>query len=84
MVSASLEESRISSPIATVICVERVLVVGWERLEEGRGTNIFEHLDFGAYAFHFGVVLVFQFGEDGVAVLASVRIGTPVSRRIDQ
>lgn len=48
------------------------------------GTNIFEHLDFGAYAFHFGVVLVFQFGEDGVAVLASVWVGTPVSRRIGQ
>lgn len=31
MVSASLEESRISSPIATVICVERLLVVEGER-----------------------------------------------------
>ena len=84
MVSASLEESRISSPIATVICVERVLVVGGERLEEGRGNDIFEHLDFGAYAFDFGVVLVFEFREDGVAVLASVWVGTPVSPRIEQ
>ena len=48
------------------------------------GTDIFEHLDFGAYAFDFGVVLVFEFREDGVAVLASVWVGTPVSRRIDQ
>ena len=39
---------------------------------KGRGTDIFEHLDFGAYAFDFGVVLVFEFREDGVAVLASV------------
>ena len=37
MVSASLEESRISSPIATVICVERLLVVGGERWEGGKG-----------------------------------------------
>lgn len=27
----------------------------------GRGTDIFEHFDFGAYAFDFGVVLVFEF-----------------------
>ena len=84
MVSASLEESRISSPIATVICVERLLVVEGERLEEGRGIDIFEHLDLGTYAFDFGVVLVFEFGEDGVAVLTSVWVGTPVSFRIDQ
>ena len=40
----------------------------------GRGADVFEHLDFGADAFHFGVVLVFEFGEDGVAVLASVGV----------
>ena len=84
MVSASLEESRISSPIATVICIQGFLVLEGERLEEGRGIDIFEHLDFGAYAFDFGVVLVFEFGEDGVAVLASMWVGTPVNFRIDQ
>ena len=48
------------------------------------GIDIFEHLDFGAYAFDFGVVLVFEFRENGVAVLASVWVGTPVSLRTDQ
>ncbi len=38
---------------------------------EERRTDIFEHLDFGTNTFDFGVVLVFEFGEDGVAVLAS-------------
>lgn len=46
---------------------------------EGRGggkevmdTYIFQHFDFGAHAFYLGFVLVFEFGEDGVGVLASV------------
>lgn len=29
--------------------------------DEERGTDIFEHLDFGTYAFDFGVVLIFEF-----------------------
>lgn len=35
-------------------------------------TNIFEQGDFRREAGEFGFVLVFEFGEDGVAVLASV------------
>ncbi len=34
-------------------------------------TNVFEHFDFCGDAFDLGVVLAFEFGEDGVAVLAS-------------
>lgn len=41
---------------------------------EGRGeTNIFQHFDFGGYAFDLLVVLVLELREDGVAVLASVQ-----------
>lgn len=50
----------------------------------GGGTDIFEHFDFGTYAFDFGVVLVFEFGEDGVAILASARVGTLVSLAFDE
>lgn len=56
---------------------------GAERGEEGQrgrgrgrgrgGAYVFQHLDFGGYAFQLGVILVFELGEDGVGVLASVK-----------
>lgn len=48
--------------------------VGWfVGMRRGGGrADIFQHLDFGADAFEVLVVLVFELGEDGVAVLAPV------------
>ena len=94
MLSASCEESRISTPMADVIWGLLESQVGggdmgegeWEKggnggkrgeregkEERGEGrTYILQHLDFGAHAFYLGFVLVFELGEDGVGVLASV------------
>ncbi len=55
-------------------CLNAVDMMGDGEGEEEGGADVFEHLDFGADAFDFGVVLVFEFGEDGVAVLASVGV----------
>lgn len=77
IVSAREEEERISSPIEMVSCIA-LLVVNQGREERGRA-NIFQHLDLGGDAFYFAVVLVFQLGQNGVAVLTSVllqRVGS--------
>ena len=38
----------------------------------GEGAYIFQHFDLGGHALQLGVILVFELGEDGVRVLASV------------
>lgn len=69
MPSASDVEDFISEDMRRVIC-KGVGPKGEEGGVEGVG-YVFEHLDFGRHAFDLGFVLVFEFGEDCVAVLAS-------------
>ena len=87
MDSARWEESRISTPMAEEICGGLLVGwemgeggiwgMGGRRGERrgrgwGGGTNVFEHFDSGGHVFYLCVILVLEFGEDGVGVLSSV------------
>lgn len=71
IVSARAEEARISSLMERV---SFLMGVSWVGGEEG-GTDILQHLDFGTDPLNLSVVLVFELGEDGVAVLAPFEVG---------
>lgn len=81
--SASAVESRISSPMANVICVEpgRQHSAHVQRTHARMccfslavRTYIFQHLDLGAHAIQLLVILAFQLAQHRIAVLAA-RIG---------
>ena len=72
------------SALAAEICLERERDGSEEgkAVEKARGrvgerTDIFQHLHLGAYALQVLIVLVFEFGQYGVAVLTSVHHTTP-------
>lgn len=81
IVSASLEESRISSPIASVICTSKSAFFFFrhepaqerkkERAADSGASHILEHLHPRAHPLHLLVVLALQLGEHRVTVLAS-------------
>jgi len=91
ILSARAEESRISSPMATVICSahtarQRALVLrmSFIRVSVAGGTPyVFQHLHFRTHAFELCVILALELGQDGVAVMSSVK-PTPAHLRVSQ